>query len=224
MVTYPGLPAPTIGDHLTRAASRSLYRDGTEFHIGRIEMVANTGTYLDVPFHRYPDGVDLATFPLDRMVDLPCVVARFDDGQGSGGRGIGADDLADLAVGGAAVLLHTGWDRQWGTDRYGVGAPFLTEAGALHLVERGAVLVGIDSVNIDDVGDGRRPAHSVLLAAGVPIVEHLCNLAGVPEAGARFHAPPPAVAGMGTFTVRAYVVVEGAEGAEGAEGPSVTGS
>jgi arylformamidase len=204
MVTYPGLPAPTVGDHLTREASRALYREGTEFHIGRIEMIANTGTYLDVPFHRYADGPDLAAAPLERMVDLPCVVAHL---EGAAGRAVERPALAALDVAGAAVLLHTGWDRHWRRESYGVDAPFLAEEAAHDLVQRGAALVGIDSVNIDDMGDGSRPAHSVLLAAGIPIVEHLCNLGELPATGARFHAAPPAVAGMGTFTVRAYAVL-----------------
>jgi kynurenine formamidase len=206
-VTYPGLPVPEITPHLTRAASRGIYAPGTEFAIDRISMVGNTGTYLDTAFHRYADGGDLADLALERVVDLPAVVVRTVD---SGRRGVDAAQLAALDVTGAAVLLHTGGDTRWGRPEYALDAPFLTEAGAALLVERGAALVGIDSVNIDDVSPdaaGARPAHSILLAAGIPIVEHLTNLAEVPPTGAAFSAVPPRVAGFATFPVRAYARV-----------------
>src|SRR4051794_8816652 len=171
MITYPGLPGPVITDHLSREASRGRYAPGTEFHIGRIDMVANTGTYLDAPSHRWPDGVDLAGLALDSLALLPGVLVRRN------GPAIGADAFEEIAAGGAAVLVHTGWDRHWGTDAYGgPGAPSLPEDAAPALVEAGAALVGIDSVNIDDAADGPRPAHSILLRAGIPIVEHLCGL------------------------------------------------
>ena len=204
MVTYPGLPGPEISDHLTRAASRSHYDSGTEFHIARISMVANTGTYLDTPFHRHAAGADLAGVGLQSLADLDGVVVRVGD---AAGRAVDRDLLLPYDVRGRAVLLHTGWDRHWGTQAYGTGAPFLTRAAALWLVEQGAALVGIDSVNIDDTGDGSRPAHTVLLAAGIPIVEHLCALDELPPRGFRFHAAPPRVRGMGTFPVRAYAVL-----------------
>jgi kynurenine formamidase len=206
MVTYPGLPGPEIVDHLARADSEGRYAAGTTFQIGRISMVANTGTYLDTPFHRFADGADLAGAPLERMVDQPAVVVHLSDG---GVRRIDRALLDPYEVEGRAVLVHTGWDRHWATAEYGSAerAPFLTEEAAASLVERGASLVGIDSVNIDDMADGRRPAHTALLAAGIPIVEHLRGMDGLPSEGLRFHAAPPAVEGMGTFTVRAYVVV-----------------
>jgi kynurenine formamidase len=166
-------------------------------------MVGNTGTYLDSPFHRWEDGEDLAGLPLPAVAELPAEVVRATGGPG----GIGAAALAGAAVRGAAVLLHTGWDRHWGTTAYGDPAPFLTRDGAELLVERGAVLVGIDSVNIDDTADPERPAHSVLLRAGVPIVEHLTGLAGLPSTGARFTAAPPRVHDFGTFPVRAFASV-----------------
>jgi kynurenine formamidase len=206
MVTYPGLPGPEITDHLARSDSAGRYAPGTTFQIGRISMVANTGTYLDSPFHRFADGADLGAVPLATMVDLPAVVVHLD---GSDVRRVDQAAVAPFEVEGRAVLVHTGWDRYWGTDEYGDAgrAPFLTEAATTSLIERGAVLVGIDSVNIDDMADGRRPAHTSLLAAGVPIVEHLRGMADLPAGGFRFHAAPPAVEGMGTFTVRAYAVV-----------------
>lgn len=204
MTTYPGLPGPEITPHLTREASRDHYAPGTEFTIDRISMVGNTGTYLDSPFHRYPDGVDLAGLPLDAVADLPTVMVRL---AGSGERGIGPNAFAAYDVAGAAVLLHTGWDRNWGTDAYGPDAPYLTEAGAKALVERGARLVGIDSVNIDNADGTERPAHSILLAAGVPVLEHLTGLDRLPVTGARLHTAPPRVAGFGTFPVRAYAVL-----------------
>jgi arylformamidase len=204
MVTYPGLPAPEVGTHLSREASRRRYAPGTEFHIGTISMVGNTGTYLDAPYHRFADGVDLAGLPLERTADLPGVVV---DASGSTRRGIGPLGLAPVEVAGLAVLLRTGWDRHWRSDRYGVDAPFLTGEGARELVARGAVLVGIDSVNIDDVGDRTRPAHTELLAAEVPVLEHLTRLDRLPSDGFRLHAAPLPVVGLGTVAVRAYAVL-----------------
>jgi kynurenine formamidase len=205
MVTYPGLPAPEITPHLTREASRQVYAPGTEFAIDRISMVGNTGTYLDSPFHRYGDGADLAGLPLDKLADLPTVVART---VGSSTRAVDVSAVAALEVADRAVLLHTGGDRHWGTPAYTQDAPYLTESAARWLVDHGARLVGIDAVNIDDTaGGGERPAHSVLLAAGVPVVEHLTGLDELPPHGARFTAAPPRVSGFGTFPVRAYAAV-----------------
>jgi kynurenine formamidase len=207
MITYPGIPGPEITPHLTREASRDVYAAGTEFTIDRITMIGNTGTYLDSPFHRYPDGGDLAGLPLERLVDLPAVVVRT---LGSGVRGVDVGALAHLDVAGRAVLLHTGGDEHWATPRYAVDAPYLTAAGAQWLVDHGAALVGIDAINIDDVSPdsaGARPAHTLLLGAGIQIVEHLTGLADVPLSGARFTAAPPRVAGFGTFPVRAYATV-----------------
>ncbi|MEU4622581.1 cyclase family protein [Actinoplanes sp. NPDC023801] len=206
MVTYPGLPAPEITPHLTRTASRGNYAAGTEFAIDRISMVGNTGTYLDSPYHRYADGADLAGIPLERLAGLPTVVVRAVGSE----RGVTAEMLAHVTVAGRAVLLHTGGDRHWGTPEYGTDAPYLTRDGAQLLADQGAALVGIDSVNIDDAspaGAGERPAHSLLLAAGIPIVEHLTNLRELPPIGARFTAVPPRVAGFGSFPVRAFATV-----------------
>lgn len=204
MITYKGLPAPLVCDHLSRERSRGIYADGTEFHIGRIDMVANTGTYIDTPFHRYADGHDLAGLPLGRVADVPGIVVRM---EGMHGSVIDWHAFAPLDVGNKAVLVQTGWDRRWGTDAYFEGHPFLTEAAATWLRDKGALLVGIDSYNIDDVSSGTRPVHSVLLAAGIPIVEHLTGLAALPAEGFRFTAVPPKVRGMGTFPVRAYAKV-----------------
>ncbi len=210
MITYPGLPGPEITDHLAREASREVYGPGTEFHIGRISMVANTGTYLDTPSHRFAAGADLAGVPLSRLADLDGTVVRLTDREQ---RAVDRTDLASHDVGGRAVLVHTGWDRHWGDDVYGSGAyPYLTADAAAWLVEQGAALVGIDSVNIDDNTDGPRPVHTTLLEAGIPIVEHLTGLDQLPPNGFRFHAAPPLVAGMGTFPVRAYAVVAGNDG------------
>jgi arylformamidase len=207
LITYPGLPGPEISEFLSRDESRSRYAEGTEFTIGRISMVGNTGTYLDSPFHRYAGGTDLAGLPLDRLADLPAVVVRV---LGSEVRGVDVGALAALDVAGRAVLLHTGGDRHWATPAYAEDAPFLTGAGAQWLVEHGAALVGIDAVNIDDISagaGGTRPAHSILLAAGIPIVEHLTGLEQLPPTGARFTAVPPRISGFGTFPVRAYASV-----------------
>jgi arylformamidase len=205
MVTYPGLPGPQITEHLTREASRSVYAPGTEFAIGRISMVANTGTYLDSPFHRYAEGADLAGLPLQRLADIEGVVVRL---AGADSCAIDRAALGDVAVGGRAVLVHTGWDRHWGTEAYGSGGhPFLTADACAWLVESGAQLVGIDSVNIDDTSGGERVAHTALLGAGIPVVEHLCDLDQLPLTGFTFSAVPPRIVGFGTFPVRAYARV-----------------
>jgi len=206
LVTYPGLPGPEISDHLSREASAAKYAPGVTFQIGRINLVANTGTYLDSPWHRYADGADLAELPLDVLVDLAGVLLRA---TGTGRRAIDVLELAPLDVRGKAVLLHTGWDVHFGTPQYGQDAPFLTDAGAAWLVAQGAALVGIDSINIDDTADAARPAHSRLLAAGIPIVEHLRGLEQLPPSGFRFSAAPPRIRGLGTFPVRAYAVIDG---------------
>src|SRR5881628_976433 len=183
LITYKGLPAPIICDFLSREQSKEHYAPGTEFQIGKIEMVANTGTYLDSPFHRYADGKDLSELPLERLAHLDGMVIRVDP---SGGRAISRRALVGYDVRGKAVLVQTEWDRHWRTDQYFEGHPFLTRDAAEYLVQAGATLVGIDSYNIDDTGDGTRPVHSTLLAAEVPIVEHLCGLTQLPDAGFQF--------------------------------------
>jgi arylformamidase len=204
MITYKGLPAPLICDHLSREQSRRLYAAGTEFHMGRIEMVANTGTYLDTPFHRYADGYDLTGLPLAVVSGLPGSIVRI---SGVNQRAIDWHAFAAVPLRGRAVLVNTGWDLHWRTDRYFEGHPFLTRKAAEYLRDAGAALVGIDSLNIDDTADGTRPVHSVLLAAGIPIVEHLTQLSLAPAEGFQFFAIPPKVAGMGTFPVRAHARV-----------------
>jgi arylformamidase len=201
MITYKGLPAPLICDHLSRAGSREIYAEGTEFQIGKIEMVSNTGTYIDVPFHRYADGHDLTELALKRVSNIPGVVVRV---TGAEECAIDWHHFAPVACGGHAVLVNTGWDRHWRTDQYFEGHPFLTEKAAIHLRDQGALLVGIDSYNIDNTARGTRPVHSVLLAAEIPIVEHMTALGGLPASGFRFTAVPPKVKGMGTFPVRAH--------------------
>jgi arylformamidase len=201
MTTYPGLPGPVITPHLTRPASRQRYAPGTEFAIDALTLVGNTGTYLDAPFHRYPDGADLSAISLEQTVDLPAVVVRV-AGAAPGGIGVGA--LAALDVHGTAVLLHTGDDARFGTPAYAENRHFLTRAGATWLVGRGAALVGIDALNIDDTADAERPAHSLLLAAGIPVVEHLTGLGQLPPTGARFTAVPLRIAATGTIPVRAF--------------------
>jgi arylformamidase len=205
LITYRGLPAPVVCDYLSRAESRGHYAEGTAFHIGKIEMVANTGTYLDAPFHRYAEGKDLSELSLASLAHLDGVVLRI---RGSAGRGIGRNAFGSLPVRSKAVLIHTGWDAHWRTDQYFEGHPFLRRDAAQYLADSGAVLVGIDSLNIDDTADGLRPAHTILLGAGIPIVEHLCRLEQVPDWGFKFHAVPVKVKGLGTFPVRAFVLVD----------------
>ena len=205
MITYRGLPAPIICDFLSREASRSVYGEGTEFHIGRIDMVANTGTYIDSPFHRYADGKDLSELPLESLANLEGVVVSARE------TAIGPEAFDGIEVRGRAVLVHTGWDRHWRTDQYFEGHPFLTAAAAEHLVRSGAALVGIDSLNIDDISDLSRPVHTLLLGADIPIVEHMCGLGELPQDGFRFFAVPVKVKGMGTFPVRTFGLISEAQ-------------
>ncbi len=203
MVTYPGLPTPHVATHLSREESRSHYTEGTTFHIGVVTMCTNTGTYVDVPFHRFADGHDLAGLPLERVADVPGVVLDV-----RGHRTVSAADLA-AAVGatpieGTAVLLRTDHARHWGNDAYLVDHPHLAADAAEALVRAGAACVGIDSLNIDGTATGERPVHTALLAAGIPVVEHLTNLGALPGTGFRFTAVPPRIVGAGTFTVRAF--------------------
>jgi kynurenine formamidase len=204
MVTYRGLPGPHICDFWTREGSAANYDDGSSFQIGRIDMVANTGTYLDSPFHRYEDGKDLSELPLGSVAELPAIVIRrpFENGLATD-----AADLERFDVRGKAVLVHTGWDRHWRTDAYQENHPFLTAAAAEWLVENEAVLVGIDSNNIDDTRERRRPVHTILLGAEIPICEHMTGLERLPDSGFTFTAAPPKVRGMGTFPVRAFAVL-----------------
>lgn len=201
MITYKGLPAPIICDWLSREASRSRY-DGAEFQIGKIEMIANTGTYIDSPFHRYEHGKDLSELPLESVADLDCVVVRIDP---TASAAIDDIPLAPRDVTGRAVLFHTGWDRHWRTEAYFENAPHLTERAADWLANAGATLVGIDSMNIDSIATGKRPVHSILLGHDIPIVEHMRGLSEVPDRGSRFSAVPVKVKGFGTFPVRAFV-------------------
>ncbi len=205
MITYKGLPAPIICDYLSREASRARYAEGTEFHIGKIEMVANTGTYLDSPFHRYAHGKDMSELPLASLAELESVVVRAAN---FSQRAITHEALRSLNVRGKAVLIHTGWDQHWRMEQYFESHPFLTADAAKYLAEEGARLVGIDSFNIDSTDDGHRPVHTILLGAEIPIVEHLCGLEQLPEHGFRFSAVPVKVKGFGTFPVRAYARVE----------------
>lgn len=202
-VAYRGLPGPKICDFWTREQSRGFYDDGSEFQIGRIDMVANTGTYLDTPFHRFADGDDLAAVDVGRVAALPGLVVRATDALA-----VGADLFEALDVAGKAVLVHTGWDRHWGTEAYYADHPFLTAEAAQWLATHGAALVGIDSHNIDDTRGRSRPVHTTLLGAGIPIVEHMTGLGRLPDSGFRFYAAPPKVKGMGTFPVRAFAQIE----------------
>lgn len=212
LVTYPGLPAPEITSFLTREDSRARYAPGTEFAMDIITMIGNTGTYLDSPFHRYGDGADLAGLDLATLVDIPAEVFHLTD---LATRGIPVGVFLDRDLRGRAVLLHTGWDRHFGTPEYLRGAPFLEPAAVEYLVKQGVTLVGIDSLNIDDTeSGGARPAHSGLLAAGIHVVEHLTHLGDLPAHGARFTAAPPAVRDFGTFPVRAYAILRGEPAAD----------
>ena len=198
MTTYKGLPGPHICDYWTRAHSAAFYEDGSTFQIGRIDMVANTGTYLDAPFHRFAEGDDLAALGLERLAALPGLVVRSD------AMAVDEGAFEGLDVAGKAVLVYTGWDRHWRTPAYFENHPFLTEDAARLLAARGARLVGIDSHNIDDTRHRSRPVHTLLLGAGILICEHMTNLGALPDQGFAFTAAPPKIGGMGTFPVRAF--------------------
>ena len=201
---YPGLPAPVVCDYLTHEASRALYAPGTEFHIGRVELVTNSGTNVDCPFHRYADGRDVASMPIERFVNLPALVVRATARRG---RAIDADAFAGCDVRGRAVLVHTGWDTHWGTPAYFSGHPYLTEHAAARPGDDGPVLVGIDSLNIDAIDGPTRPVHTVLLREEILIAEHLRGLDALPDEAFTFTAVPPKIAGVGTFPVRAFATV-----------------
>lgn len=203
MVTYPGLPAPTLTEHLSREASQDRYAAGTTFQIARVDMVGNTGTYIDAPSHRYENGPDIGELQLSRLANVPGIVV---DG-GGGRRAFDKTIFRGLELRRRAVLIRTGWSSHFGTPAYGSGHPFLTSDAAAWLVESGAALVGIDSLNVDDIATGERPVHSLLLAANIPIVEHLTNLEALPSDGFRFFAVPPRFRGMGSFPVRAFAIV-----------------
>ena len=203
MVTYSGLPGPVVTEFLTRDASRGKYAEGTTFSIGRVDMVANTGTYVDAPFHRFEEGRDVAGLPLEKLADLDGIVV---DPVGAG-RVVDADVFRGADVAGKAVLVRTGWSRRFRTPAYFEGHPYLTRAAAAHLVASGAALLGIDSLNVDDTRDGERPAHTLLLAAEIPVVEHLTHLDLLPASGFRFHCVPAPVRGLGSFPVRAYAIL-----------------
>ncbi len=204
MITYKGLPAPIICDFLSREDSRKIYAEGTEFNIGKIELVANTGTYVDSPFHRFADGIDLSELPLESLVNLDGIVVRAQNM----GQSISAKAFKDIDIKGKAVLVHTDWARHWRTDQYFEGHTFLTKDAAEFLVESGAAFVGIDTYNIDDTTDGARPVHTTLLGNQIPICEHMCRFELLPDTGFRFHAAPVKIKAMGTFPVRAYAVLD----------------
>lgn len=203
-VTYPGIPAPLICDFLSREASSEYYAPGVSFCINKIDMPANTGTYIDSPFHRYEEGLDLASMPLESVAQLDAVVCRVPHRN----RAVGVEIFEGFEVTGKAILIETGWSRYWGTEQYFENHPYLTREAALYLKKMGVILVGIDSLNIDDTNDPERPVHSVLLGANIPIVEHMCNLNALPNSNFVFHAAPVKVHEFGTFPVRAYAVIE----------------
>jgi arylformamidase len=202
MTTYPGIPGPALSTFVSRDESAQRLAAGVSFDIQRVDMVANTGTYLDAPFHLHAEGADVAQLPLERIVDVPIVVVRA-----QGRIRIEASLLGDPGLlWGTAVLVHTGWSRRWGSDAYLTGSPYLTAGTARALVAANVALVGIDALNIDDIQDRSRPALHILLAAGIPLLEHLTNLDAIPSTGARLTALPAPVRGMGTFPVRAVAV------------------
>ena len=204
MITYQGLPGPVISDFLSRKRSRERYDPGTEFHIALIEMVSNTGTYMDTPFHRYDGGRDLADLELEQLVDLEAITIKANDPQYIA---IGKSVFTGYDLTGKAVLVNTGYDKYWGTDKYFHNPPFLTKEAGEYLASQSPVLVGIDTYNIDDIDDWSRPVHTVLLGKDILIIEHMCNLRELPETGFRFTAVPQKIRGVGSFPVRAFAAL-----------------
>jgi len=204
LITYKGLPAPIICDYLSREESKNIYEEGTTFQIGKIEMVTNTGTYVDCPFHRFEHGEDLSEVELERFAELEGIVIRAPYTKKLA---VTPAELQGYNVADKAVLIHTGWDKNWNTEAYYTGHPYLTKETAEYLKDAGAKLVGIDSHNIDNVDGRSRPVHTTLLGAGILIVEHLCNLSALPDSGFKFSAVPPKFRGVGTFPVRAMARV-----------------
>lgn len=204
LITYKGLPPPLICDYLSRESSKPYYADGVTFQIGKIEMVGNTGTYIDCPFHRYEEGKDLAQTALDKFVDIPAVLICAPYQKGTE---IGIDFFRGIKLNSHAVIIHTGWSDFWNTDRYYTQHPYLTADAARYLVDQDVLLAGIDSHNIDDTRTGHRPVHTILLKNEILIVEHLCELDKIPVDEFLFTAVPPKIKGMGTFPVRAFATI-----------------
>ncbi len=202
MVTYKGLPAPLICDYLSREDSKKNYAPGTEFQIGKIEMVTNTGTYLDCPFHRYADGKDLSQIQLEKLAELDAILIDAE-----GHQSIGKNFFEGKGLAGKAVLVYTGWSKHWRTDSYFENHPFLTAQAADDLVSQKVNLVGIDSHNIDDTRTNTRPVHSALLKNEILIVEHMTNLSLLKGKEFMFNAVPPRFVGVGTFPVRAFAKI-----------------
>ncbi|SFE97597.1 Kynurenine formamidase [Chitinophaga sp. CF118] len=200
LVTYKGLPAPVICDYLNRERSRDFYEEGTTFQIGKIEMVTNTGTYIDCPFHRFEHGKDLSEIGLEYFTDLEGIAISIPYADTLS---ITANHLRNYEIRNRAVLIHTGWAEHWNTERYYENHPSLTEDAAVYLRDCQVKLVGIDSHNIDNTNGKSRPVHTTLLGAEILIVEHLCNLELLPQEGFTFSAIPPKFKGVGTFPVRA---------------------
>ncbi|MEO5890469.1 MAG: cyclase family protein [Ferruginibacter sp.] len=200
LITYKGLPAPVICDFLSREDSKQFYGEGTTFQIGKIEMVSNTGTYIDCPFHRFEDGKDLSEVGLESFTDLQGIVIRVPHKENLE---VTAGHLKNYEIRNRAVLIHTGWDQYWNTENYYENHPYLAKSAAEYLKDCGVKLVGIDSHNIDNTKDKSRPVHTTLLGAEILIVEHLCNLNSLPPDGFTFSAVPPKFKGVGTFPVRA---------------------
>ncbi|TDE10258.1 cyclase family protein [Dyadobacter psychrotolerans] len=202
LITYKGLPAPVICDFLSRQDSEGKYEEGTTFQIGKIEMVSNTGTYIDCPFHRFEHGTDLSQTALESFANLAAITIEAKDILE-----IGPEYFINQDLTGKAVLVNTGWSAHWNTDHYFENHPFLTSEAAQYLAERQVKLVGIDSHNIDDTRANKRPVHTILLGSGILIVEHLCNLDKLPDSNYLFSAVPPKFKGVGTFPVRAFATL-----------------
>lgn len=204
MITYKGLPAPIICDYLSREASKKNYQKGTSFQIGTVTMASNTGTYVDVPFHRYEDGKDLSEFQLSRLANLDGIKIDIS----SSVKSIEVEHLKNFDLRNKAVLLNTGWSKHWRTEHYFENHPFVSESAANYLLEQGVLFVGIDSHNIDDTNGDTRPCHSILLANDIAICEHMTNLSELPVSGFKFFAVPVKMKGMGTFPVRAFGLIK----------------
>lgn len=202
-ITYKGLPAPIICDYISREASKQHYAKGTSFQIGKVDMVVNSGTYIDAPFHRFAEGKDIASIDIDQVADITAIKILIPDSE----QKIGKHYFEGKDLTGKAVIIQTNWSRHWNTDNYFEGYPYLSVRAAEYLKQKKAVLVGIDSLNVDDNTTDERPVHTILLGAGILIVEHLCNLDKVPVEEFKFFATPVKIKGAGSFPVRAFAKI-----------------
>jgi kynurenine formamidase len=173
-----------------------------------VDVRGRVATCLHAPFHRFEHGDDLSRIPLAAVAGIPGIVV-----DASAQPGALTLELDEETVRDRAVLIRTGWDERWGTARYWQPGPYLAVETLDLLLSGGSALVGVDFWNVDDTADLASQARTRLLRAGVLVVEHLCNLRGLPGEGFRFFAVPLRIAGGASFPVRAFAELASINGA-----------